>query len=60
MSEEKIDLQVLRKFGPSILKVKIPNKILNSLNNLTDEILIDKERQKKLGLELYLLEVIPL
>jgi len=48
MSEEKIDLQVIRKFGPSILKVKIPNKILNSLNNLTDEILIDKERQKKL------------
>ena len=48
MSEEKIDLQVIKKFGPSILKVKIPNNILNSLNNLTDEILIDKERQKKL------------
>jgi hypothetical protein len=48
MSEEKIDLQVIKKFGPSILKVKIPNNILNSLNNLTDEILIDEERQKKL------------
>jgi hypothetical protein len=46
MSEEKIDLQVIKKFGPSILKVKIPNNILNSLNNLTDEILIDEERQK--------------
>ena len=48
MSEEKIDLQVVRKFGPSILKVKIPNIILNNLNNMTDEILVDKERQKKL------------
>ena len=48
MLEEKIDLQVIQKFGPSILKVKIPNNILNILNNLTDEILVDKERQKKL------------
>ena len=48
MSEEKIDLKIIRKLGPSILKVKIPNNILNSLNNLTDEILIDEDRQKKL------------
>ena len=48
MSEEKIDLQVIRKFGPSILKVKIPNNILNSLNSQIDEILANKERQKKL------------
>ena len=49
MSEEKIDLQIIRKLGPSILKVKIPNNILNSLNIQIDEILVDKERQKKLN-----------
>ena len=48
MSEEKINFELIRKFGPSILKVKIPENILNSLNNLTDEILVDKEKQKKL------------
>jgi hypothetical protein len=48
MPEEKIDLQIVRKFGPSILKVKIPNNILNNLNSQIDEILANKERQKKL------------
>jgi hypothetical protein len=48
MSEEKIDLKIIRTLGPSILKVKIPNNILNSLNVQIDEILADKERQKKL------------
>ena len=48
MSEEKINFEVFRKFGPSILKVKIPENVLNNLNNLTDETLIDKEKQKKL------------
>ncbi|MDC0428543.1 2OG-Fe(II) oxygenase family protein [Candidatus Pelagibacter sp.] len=48
MPEEKIDLQIVRKFGPSILKVKIPNNILNNLNSQIDEILANKERQKTL------------
>jgi hypothetical protein len=48
MSEEKIDLKIIRNLGPSILKVKIPNNILNSLNIQIDEVLADKERQKKL------------
>ena len=48
MSEEKINFEVFRKFGPSILKVKIPENVLNNLNKLTDEILVDAEKQKKL------------
>ena len=47
MSEE-IKYQVIRNFGPSVFKVKIPNSIVNSLNNIVDEILTDKEEQKKL------------
>mgnify|MGYP001345677601 CR=1 FL=1 len=48
MAQEKIDFKIIRSFGPSIFKVKIPNILLNRLNNVTDEILADKEEQKKL------------
>ena len=48
MSEQKINFEIFRRFGPSILKVKIPEDVLNSLNNLIDEILVDKDKQKKL------------
>ena len=48
MVQEKIDYKIIRNFGPSVFKVKIPNSLLNSLNNITDEILADKEKQKKL------------
>ena len=48
MAQEKVDFKVIRNFGPSVFKVKIPNSLLNNLNNLTDEILADKEEQKKL------------
>ena len=47
MVEEEIKYQVIRNFGPSIFKVKIPKNILESLNNSTDEILANKERQEK-------------
>ena len=46
MSEEKINFEVFRRFGPSILKVKIPENVLNSLNNQIDEILVDRDKQK--------------
>ena len=41
---EKIDLQIFRPFGPSILKVKIPKDILDKLNNYIDKIIIDNEK----------------
>ena len=47
MTEEKVDYQVIRNFGPSVFKVKIPKNILESLNNITDEILLSKEKQQK-------------
>ena len=45
---DKIDLQIFRPFGPSILKVKIPEKILNGLNTYIDKIIIDTEKSKSL------------
>ena len=45
---DKIDLQIFRPFGPSILKVKIPEKILNGLNTYIDKIIVDNEKSKNL------------
>ncbi len=45
---DKIDLQIFRPFGPSILKVKIPEKILNGLNAYIDKIISDNEKSKNL------------
>ena len=48
MVQEKVDYKIIHNFGPSVFKVKIPNSLLISLNNITDKILVDKEEQKKL------------
>jgi len=45
---DKIDLQIFRPFGPSILKAKIPEKILNGLNTYIDKIVADNEKSKNL------------
>ena len=49
MAEEEIKYKVIRNFGPSVFKVKIPKNILEILNNLIDEILENKERSEKLN-----------
>ncbi|WP_440909779.1 putative 2OG-Fe(II) oxygenase [Candidatus Pelagibacter sp.] len=48
MDKEK-DFEIIKQFGPSILKVKIPNEILNQLNEYIDNIVEDKELSKKLN-----------
>ena len=43
-----MSLQIFKPFGPSVMKVKIPEKILNDLNNYVDKIIKDKEKKIKL------------
>ena len=43
-----MSLQIYKPFGPSVMKVKIPEKILNDLNNYVDKIIKDKEKKIKL------------
>ena len=43
-----MSLQILKPFGPSVMKVKIPEKILNDLNDYVDKIIEDKEKKTKL------------
>lgn len=44
----EIKFEQIRAFGPSILKVKIPNNIVIKLNKYVDEVVSDKERSRKL------------
>tara|TARA_B100001250_G_scaffold400647_1_gene411457 strand:+ start:855 stop:1493 length:639 start_codon:yes stop_codon:yes gene_type:complete len=46
---EKSTFEILKIFGPSVLKVKIPNEILESLNNYVDNIVVNEEKSKKLN-----------
>ena len=40
-------MKVIRPFGPSIAKVKIPNELVESLNKYVDEIILDENKIKK-------------
>ena len=38
--EQKTQIEILRPFGPSIAKVKIPENLLNDLNKYVDEVIV--------------------
>ena len=40
---------ILRPFGPSIMKAKIPDKLLNDLNEYIDKIIKDKKKSNELN-----------
>ena len=42
------DIQILRPFGPSIVKLSIPDDLVKKLNDYTDRIILDEEKIKKL------------
>ena len=44
---EQIKYNVIRKFGPPIFKVSIPENIVKIINVYIDEIINDKEKIKK-------------
>jgi len=52
MAEENVNYQVIRNFGPSVFKVKVPETIITNLNNFTNEILASKEKQKNMITEI--------
>ena len=45
---ETKDLEVLRPFGPTIAKVKIPDNLVKELNDYTDDIIKNKKKEKDL------------
>ena len=44
-----MELKLIRPFGPSILKVEIPEEIINDLNGYIDQIVIDNEKKNNLN-----------
>ena len=47
---EKINIELIKIFGPSILKVNIPKPIIDNLNNYIDKIILDKKKSKELDI----------
>ena len=45
----EVQYQNIKIFGPAIFKVKIPDEIVNKLNNYIDKVIDDKEKSKKLN-----------
>ena len=43
-----MELKTYKPFGPSILKAKIPEKIVNDLNKYIDDIIVNKKRSNEL------------
>jgi len=43
-----MNLEIIKPFGPSIVKTKIPDDIVNEMNNYTDDIINNKSKSKDL------------
>ena len=39
-------IEVIKPFGPTIVKLKIPNEIVNEMNNYTDDIINNEKKSK--------------
>ena len=44
-----MSIQLIRAFGPTIAKIKIPEQMVNSLNDYVDNLIIDKKKSKELS-----------
>ena len=46
MNDKKdYDLKVIRPFGPSIARIKMPDELIENLNNYIDKIILDTNKQ---------------
>ena len=48
MELKKVKVEILRPFGPSIVKVRMPEEIINTMNNYVDETVKDEQKISKL------------
>ena len=39
-------IEVIKPFGPTIVKLKIPDEIVNEMNNYTDDIINNEKKSK--------------
>ena len=43
---DKLESVVLKNFGPSVLKVRIPQNIVDNINQYIDEVIVNKKNLK--------------
>ena len=48
LKKNNMNLELLKPFGPSIVKLELPNEIIEEMNKYTDDIINDKNKLKKL------------
>jgi len=46
--KNKLEIKILRPFGPSIIKIKMPDEIVIKMNEYVDKIIKDKNKSKEL------------
>ena len=51
----KLDTRIIKNFGPSVLKVKIPENIVSNINQYIDGLLLNKEKSTNLDAGRYLI-----
>ena len=44
-----MDIEILKPFGPSIVKLKLPESIINEMNNYTDNVVNDAKKLNQLN-----------
>ena len=44
-----MSIQLIRAFGPSIAKIKIPDQMVNSLNDYVDKLIVNKKKSQELS-----------
>ena len=50
MNDKKdYDLKVIRPFGPSIARIKMPDELIENLNNYIDKIVLDTNKAENLN-----------
>ena len=42
------NFEVLKPFGPSIIKIKMPNEMIEQINEYVDSVIKDEQKIKKL------------
>ena len=42
-------IEVIKPFGPTIVKLKIPDEIVNEMNNYTDDIINNEKKSNKIN-----------
>jgi len=49
MNEDDLTFEIFRPFGPPIFKTRIPDTMINKMNNYSEEIIKDKDKGKQLS-----------